>query len=564
MDQVGVYMTLEELGLPDQPLRAIIGALSRLPFEPTMLVLATLQRLREFAGDTKEQQLAFAKIVFVATPALIPAMERFLNSHERAVVIFEQQLMAMQRLAVLHCKPGDFRAPITAEDEVAFLVALLATPVAVVDRGIPRFQTIQPTDRLGLLEIMFSMATFSRSEWLGGSIARAYFVFGVLAKTQEARDHPCYCDLHAWLWEEYGITLEDLLLGGLGLAGAAGVFDEADSFRLISGDYLSPLGDAGTATVAALCADRDWYRTQIYPTQSRAAHAARNGLPFLQRPYLRRSDGSLLALSPRAAGNVVGHDGIHFRFQDIARSRGRSREYLIYSGWLYEQYIHWLAAKAHERTPLKSVYASGCVRRETTYRGRNGEVKTPDVVIDYGLDLVLIEATHGRFTIDSVINADSGQILRDLDKTTTDKVRQLHNRIDDFLANRVSLDDLEMNTVERIWPLLVSPRALPQNEVVWSVIDRALVGALDQPRVQPLTLLDTADYEWLMGQAAAGASVVEILRRKTAPLWRRRDLRNWFAGAPHRLGVEAPTLMTDLLSEAFGALEVRFRALDLG
>ena len=96
------------------------------------------------------------------------------------------------------------------------------------------------------------------------------------------------------------------------------------------------------------------------------------------------------------------------------------------------------------------------------------------------------------------------------------------------------------------------------------MIDRALVGALDQPRVQPLTLLDTADYEWLMGQAAAGASVVEILRRKTAPLWRRRDLRNWFAGDPHRLGVEAPTLMTDLLSEAFGALEIRFRTLDLG
>lgn len=114
--------------------------------------------------------------------------------------------------------------------------------------------------------------------------------------------------------------------------------------------------------------------------------------PFEQRPLLRLSDGALLVTSPQAIWSWMG-EGLYFRLLDIARDRGEPTKLTQFYGELIERYIVELVASAHASTDIPG---AGRVFGEQVSGTRKNPVKTPDVAVDLGQDLVLMEVVSGR------------------------------------------------------------------------------------------------------------------------------------------------------------------------
>jgi hypothetical protein len=66
---------------------------------------------------------------------------------------------------------------------------------------------------------------------------------------------------------------------------------------------------------------------------------------------------------------------------------------------------------------------------------------------------------------------------------------------------------------------------------LWAHIRPTVEAALDQPKVQPLTLFDLEDIEEFFGMVLGAGSAIDVLRDKTSELWRERELAAWFRGS---------------------------------
>ena len=173
------------------------------------------------------------------------------------------------------------------------------------------------------------------------------------------------------------------------------------------------------------------------------------------------------------------------------------------------------------------LWIAGSVHGDRPYTTSDGEQRTPDIAIDCGTDLVLVEVTSSRLTQQALVDARPEAVQRDVAKVLVEKVAQLSNSIDDLLAARASIPKVDMSLVERVWPLLLTSDGLPQTPTLWSYLKKEAPEALQQENVQPLTILDLEDMELLFGMVEDGASLVEILKSKTADGYAERQLGVW-------------------------------------
>jgi len=104
-------------------------------------------------------------------------------------------------------------------------------------------------------------------------------------------------------------------------------------------------------------------------------------------------------------------------------------------------------------------------------------------------------------------------------------------RIDDLLAGEWSPPDVDLNSVERIWPVLVTADML-QNDLLWQEISARMPEGLTRPRVQHLTLLDLPDVEQLAALVERGFGLRDLLARKAASPYAEMDLRRFVYDTP--------------------------------
>lgn len=93
-----------------------------------------------------------------------------------------------------------------------------------------------------------------------------------------------------------------------------------------------------------------------------------------------------------------------------------------------------------------------------------------------------------------------------------------------------------MGRIERIWPVIVTAGNITQTQPLWLYIHSKLRGELQQPKVQPLTILDVEDLELVCALVEQGHALHEILARKTQHPWAELELAWWLirdTAAPH-------------------------------
>jgi hypothetical protein len=143
----------------------------------------------------------------------------------------------------------------------------------------------------------------------------------------------------------------------------------------------------------------------------------------------------------------------------------------------------------------------------------NGQLP-PDVAVDLGTDLILIEVRSGYLNRRLRVSGDVDELRHDLDRVVLRKIRQLGNRIADLFAGRASLTDVGIAYVERVWPILVTAD-ITQTESLHDIIEAALPDIYGDRRVQSLLVCDPE----------GGASLTKILDRRQCGPYSKLELK---------------------------------------
>lgn len=375
-----------------------------------------------------------------------------------------------------------------------------------------------------------SRSSSNRVDGLLEAISRHQILLLDIAESAELADDPYHCRIDQWLAEDSGFSV----FGQLTLGFAAFASCKAQDAEAVLSDrsVLPPnffqdlavrLGGDGASAMALLAESREWYRQQFTRGEQTHERAAWERTAFEAKPLLRLEKGHLLVISPRALESWLS-DGFYHRALDAARTRGEVQRFQIFFGRLVEEYALRLLRSAH---PEPRPVGSGRVSGEQGYGPGDGK-RSPDVSVDCGLDLVLIEVCSGRFTLRTLLEGDPAAAMTELGRLLVGKADQLSRRIDDLFAKEWTVPGVSTDQLLRIWPVVVTADVM-QNELLWNELDEQLSDALHQPRVQALTILDLPDLEQVSGLVENGHGLADLLADKAAGMYSRMDFRRYVA-----------------------------------
>jgi hypothetical protein len=556
-EQMRVVIDESGVGLPVSSRDQLRSLVSELSFENTMLAIARLaSHTWQMRGDV-EQQLALAPTIF-GDRDLVEQIKLLTQREPDRMEIFpEQHAAILQRLLVLFARDGDLGKPAPPEQRIfnrAWLAA--ASPTADLERNPPT----GPEGRREWIAFLIQNGSYNRQEDSLSSMIRPQILFSDIASSEAARAHQDFCDLNEWHLETFKLGLADQFALGFVVAATADVFDadtDLSSRALVGRDWLTDvskrLGHPLDDTLDLLSATRDWYRNEFQKRDDSEANTAWDRIPFEIRPLLRLSNDELVAVSPRVLEGWLG-DGFYHRSLFAARERGKVQQFQRFYGYLVEEHVLRVLRHVH---PADSPLGVSRVFGEQPY-GRGGGKKSPDVAVDAGTDLVLLEVNSGRFTIRTVIEGSPEAALKDLGRLIFNKAEQLDRRISDFLKGDWTLPDVEHRKVTRIWPVIVSADVL-QNEMLWDEIRDRLKGVFSQPKVQRLTLLDISELEQLASLVERGHHLVDLIATKAGGPYAELDFRRFVEGSPNLPNEDRLSLLderwlreVDRAAEAFG------------
>ena len=220
-------------------------------------------------------------------------------------------------------------------------------------------------------------------------------------------------------------------------------------------------------------------------------------------------------------------EGFHYRALTHAQSLGSEvlSRYTRFVGEVVERYALELAHAA--------IDSRATVLGEQRY-GKGGGQRTSDVSVVWGKDLVLFEVHARRVTASAMATGEVTEALGEVSKLLVVKVDQVAGCIDALLDGAATLPGVDLASIERIWPVVVSVGHLMQIRQLWKYVRESVkpetTRALAKARVQPLQLLDISDYEKLLGIVEAGTNLPWMLARKSAGAFRERDYAAWLHG----------------------------------
>lgn len=546
LDQVAVVVDEPAVGVPVSTIAEIKALASTLPFPTAIRGVARLTAATWARSRNPDAQLALAQEVFGDSPVFARIRTFLAAEAPHGRVFAEQNLMVLQRLLIEHAQPGEIGIELTPT-EIANWNHLLLAVTAI--NGELSEAAIRETPSLNeWLPFFIQNGAYYVKTHPIGEIARAQDMFARIASETETRASSSHwCPIDRWMAEDYGLTIQEQLALGFGLAAMTEAWTEDETAgarghisvdRL--DDFLIKLGweDRRDRAIGVIAADRETFQREFAASGDSLVSLAWENLPFLRHPFLLLDDGGLLLLSPRALLSWLG-EGFHYRLLDAAqhrnperRNRRVSRAYTAFSGELLETYALELVRSAY---PGKRPVGGGRVYGEQPYgrisrKGKASE-KTSDIAIDLGLDLVLVEVCASRLRAEALLTGEMDAIVGDLDRLLIEKIRQLDHCIHALQRGRAELPagapEVELRRIERIWPIVVTGSKLTQTPPLWDHIRQETAGTLQQAKVQPLTILGVEDLEALCAFVEHGYALHEILARKTQPPYQEMELAAW-------------------------------------
>lgn len=543
--QVHAFVDERAIGLPVSTLPVEINRVASVAFDSAAFYIGGMGMATFDARPDPDQQRELVKTL-VVDPEILEGIDQALVSGKGSVVFAEQHLAALARLAVRHAD-GSRAADVDGEIRTLERALLGCSALAMSDSERLTGDHIGEFDAVAFL--VHNGAYYSREPLLE-ALARNSWLYQDLAQSPDARAHPEWRELNSWAVDDSGLTLrEQFAVGMAALASARVLDDEGDLMGrgLLAANWASQvserLGPSADKVLDAISADQAWYAAQFRAIEQRyaltpaAAAAGWTTSPLETRPFARLRDGRLVLWSARALISWL-TDGFYYRNLTHASANDDVSAFTAFNGWLVERYAREVVEQA---LPAAKPPGSGRALRSVPYDGPYGAMDSPDLALDYGQDLVLVEVRSGRLKLDTRLTGDPARVKRDLRVLIVEKAQQLSRRIDDYRDGRFDIDGVDRQHVLRIWPIVLSGASLLMAEMVYDWIVQEIGVHLQQPTVQPLTILDMSDWEQFCGLVEAGLSAPDLLERKTGA-YRRLDWR--------RMVIEDPFLPNDARASA--------------
>jgi hypothetical protein len=539
MAQIEVFVDEAGIGSKVSSLGDLEDLAGELPFEPAMLVLASAAGKAFGLHGDEQAELQLARQVY--SDEIYERIARFFTLHRNAELWSEQQVFILQRLVIERARDGvlsegmHYREQHLATGGIIAAGSLIGAAVAL-DEG---------REVEDWLAFFVQNGAYNAKARPLGELARAQELYTRIARLPNLVD--AVCQLDEWMSEDYSFTIEEQLTIGFALAAMTNTWTEdadAGSRPAVSAehldDLLTKLGFASrkAALLDLVSAQRSDYIAEFAEAGTEIEDVAWETRPLMRHPFLRTADGGLLLISPRAIQSWL-TDGFHYRLLLAAQKRSTSdpkrktsRRYTAYAGELLETYVVDLVRSSYGERPV----GSGRVYGEQPYETSDGEAKTSDVAIDFGLDLVLIEVSGSRLRAETLLAGSAESVAKDLERMLVAKIVQLDGCIEALLNGSAQIPagnaEIDLSRVERIWPVVVSPGAIVQNGLVWHHVREKTSGRLAQPKVQAVTLLDLEDLEQLLGLVESGHQLCTMLAGKTDGPYRDLELAVYLNTAP--------------------------------
>lgn len=526
LDQIGVLIVEEQLGLKTTDMAGLRAMAANLPFEPCMSLLANLAGKVEQAIDRPARQLAIAEGFF--GPSELVERYRALITHDPKAHIFgPQSLYTLMRIMIDEAIDAPITQELTPAEKLALMEAVVASN-SVTERGTDT--GVGPSgDDLLAYELQIGHY-YSRPPWME-EMARARELYRLA--TQDAA--PDWVPMANWL-SRSGITAEEQWALGFGLSSTANAWDGEKHPHVpasVVGELLERAGLTGRreSALGVIAADRAAFQAAFSELNASGKRFIWELRPFNTWPFLRLQGNAGLLLLGRPWMLSWLSEGFHYRAmrvaqaEDAATTDGRVdhvQRYTAYAGQVFEAYCLELARDGVPEPAL--------VMGEQEY-GKGGGQKTSDVAVLIGNDLVLFEVNARRVGAEPLLTGDPLDASEELTKLLVKKINQLGVSIGAMVDGTATLPGVDMSSVKRIIPVVVSAGRLWQTSNLWAYLDRARdpekCTPFEEGRVEPLQALDGGEYERLLALAYHGSHLGELLARKASSPYRHRDLAVW-------------------------------------
>jgi hypothetical protein len=539
-------VNLAELGFPPvMHMDVVLELVASLPFEASMSYLGPVAAGLHHARHETRLHLRLAEEVFGEGP-MLDAIRRFVAAGPDRLVFDERYLAALQRLLVEHAHSQSGHA-ITAHERAKLLTCLLAMGDVLPDWSPPEPAAYGEYDVSAWTTYTVQRGAYYNAPYVLEAIVRTATMLVDIANEPDLGSDRALCPLEEWAAEDAGGTsLTDQLAQGIALAIGTLALDPTatlvDRLKQLDPGYMkqTALSDREQDIFAAISATHDELRAMFAKAGRRPEHLAWDHAPFEQRPFLRRTNGSLILISPSALVSWLGR-GLHFRMLDAANARTHptnSRrklgpDFLKFTGILGERFALRLVEQSHEN----AIHAgTTVVSGDQSYRKSNQEMLSPDIAVAQPPDLVLFEVYSGRIPRAARVEGAPQDVEKALSKMILAKLEQLQNRIAEILAGDVEIPGVLEGGPLQVWPvILLAGEGVLQTPMLWKWIrDRLPDGALLHDQVRPPTICDLDDLDPLLVLVERGSTLPTLLDGFHSSRHAEFSPRNWVA-ATHRL-----------------------------
>lgn len=546
-EMVLVTPTATDLELPTPSLTDARELIAEVPFESAMLLLSLIAAELHHHPNDRDRQRLLARELYRGR--LLERVERFVASDRQHVFFDPRHVSALQRLLVAYAAPDGAGGGLSDAEVDRVVGALLAVASTLPHGDPPEQEPSQEPDWTGWAAYTARAGAWYSEPYILEGLARAHSLYAAVHRSEAVAEHAARCDLDAWMAEDYGLSVEQQLAGGLACAVLARALD-ADLGIRERAVHVEP----GFLCQGALAAHEDEIVRLISATRAELAALLRadsedpmriawDHTVFEQRPFLRLYDGTMRLISPRALVAWLTR-GMHHRALQAAKrrkhpnkpDRSMSSIFLTYAGALGEESVRQLTSRAM-RTATRAgvVHAHG----EHSYRIGKRRIDSPDLALDFGPDLVLIEVYSGRIALRARAGQGPELLRRAIDKATTDKLGELAARIHELLEGQLTYAEVELTAVRCIWPVLVlAGDPVFQTPMLWNYLRKSTPESfLEDPRVRRPVICHLDDLEPLFALVEQGHHLPELLSEYVTSLHAEMPPRNWICwrfGVPLR------------------------------
>jgi hypothetical protein len=404
LDQVGVLIVEEQLGLTTTDLDGLRAFARELPFEPSMSLLALLAGRVEAALSSPTRQLKLAESFF-GRNELTSSYAALVRNDPKAYVFGPQSLYTLMRVLIEEAYDAPIDQALTTEEKVTLMRAVIASN-SVTERGTDT--GVGPTSEDLLAYELQVGHYYSRPAWME-EMTRARELYMLATEDEELLASPDRVPVAEWI-SRVGITAEQQWALGFALSSTANAWDSNKHPHVPSSavDELlarATLAERKEAALGAMAATRAGFQQAFADLAATGKRFVWELRPFSSFPLLRLEDDGLLLLGRPWMLSWLS-EGVHYRAMrgaqadDASATNGRTdhvQRYTAYAGQAFEQYCLRLA-KAAFVSPVM-------VLGEQAY-GKGAGQKTSDVAVLVGDDLILFEANARRVGAEPLLTGD--------------------------------------------------------------------------------------------------------------------------------------------------------------